>query len=99
MHIQMAQLEDQSPCLSVRGSLNYQTHERLRERIRTCMREGHTHVCLDLAETDQVDLNGLSVLISARRELLEMGGALQILTVSRPVARVLDLVHLRWLLS
>lgn len=99
MHIQMAQLEDQSPCLSVRGSLNYQTHERLKERIRTCMREGHKHVCLDLAETDQLDLNGLSVLISARRELLEMGGALQILTVSRPVARVLDLVHLRWLLS
>ncbi|MCE7873999.1 anti-sigma factor antagonist [bacterium CPR1] len=99
MHIQLAQLEDQSPCLSVHGSLNYQTHDRLKDRIQECMLAGHTRVCLDLTETDQLDLNGLSVLIAARRELLERGGALQILAVSRPVARVLDLVNLRWLLS
>ncbi|MEW6283034.1 MAG: STAS domain-containing protein, partial [Candidatus Eremiobacterota bacterium] len=85
-------------CLAVAGSLDLFTHTTLRRHVDRLLEQGHSHLQLDLGETERLDVTGLGSLVSVVRKLRDRQGSLRIVAASKPVERILHLVNIRCLL-
>ncbi|MGY0488639.1 STAS domain-containing protein [Streptomyces sp. WG-D5] len=77
-----------SVLLRVNGELDLDTAPALDEALTSL----HTRHCeLDLAEVPFTDSTGINLLLRHHREAAEAGGSLRVVSVTRPVRRVLDI--------
>jgi anti-sigma B factor antagonist len=74
--------------VAVRGELDIRSAPDLRSWLTQALDEGASKVVIDLSGVDFMDSSGLGVLVGAHKRLVRIGGRLQVVGASRPVARL-----------
>jgi anti-sigma B factor antagonist len=73
--------------------------ERLREQLLVVVGEGATDVVADMSGTTFCDSSGIHALLQARKRAVAQGGRLHVVTASRSVLRLFDLLGLATLIT
>jgi anti-sigma B factor antagonist len=73
--------------------------ERLREQLLAAIGEGATEVVADMSGTTFCDSSGVHALLQARKCAVGRGGGLHVVTASRSVLRLFDLLGLSTLVT
>jgi anti-sigma B factor antagonist len=73
--------------------------ERLREQLLVVVGEGATDVVADMSGTTFCDSSGIHALLQARKRAVAQGGRLHVVTASRSVLRLFDLLGLGRLIT
>jgi anti-sigma B factor antagonist len=73
--------------------------ERLREQLLAVIGEGATDVVADMSGTTFCDSSGVHALLQARKRVVAQGGRLRVVTASRSVLRLFDLLGLGTLIT
>ncbi|MHB1988742.1 MAG: STAS domain-containing protein [Acidimicrobiales bacterium] len=89
-----AQLEGETPVLSVRGEVDVSTAPELRERLVEVAQDGTKTVVVDLSEVTFLDSTALGVLVSGLKRFQAAGGDLKLVVNGRAVAKVLEITGL-----
>jgi anti-sigma B factor antagonist len=86
--------------IRTRGRLNMIAAPKLRDLVAHIVQEdGHTHVVVDLADTDFMDSSGLGALIAGLKSARAAGGDLRIARAGTQVLTVLKLTNLDQILQ
>lgn len=80
--------------VSVAGALDLATAPRVREALAGVLARGATSVVVDLARLQFIDSSGLSVLVSAVKQLHHRGGHLTVRSVPSQAAQVFAMTGL-----
>lgn len=76
------------------GELDTSNVSQLYEQIAELTREGICHIALNLAELDFMDSTGVSVLVAAHKRTEALGGELIVLSPSRQVRKLFQVMGL-----
>ncbi|MFI8825685.1 STAS domain-containing protein [Streptomyces sp. NPDC053431] len=77
--------------LSVGGELDMETADRLEDHLTEQLRQGRSHLVLDLSALGFMDSSGLNVLIRAFQKAREIGGDLYLAAPTPAVRRILEI--------
>lgn len=80
--------------LSVAGELDVVGGPELRQSVMVEMREGHTHLVLDLSGVDFIDSFGLGVVVGALKRARLLDGDVQLVVPEPRVRRVFEVCDL-----
>lgn len=75
-------------------SLEGETSERFKQKVRGILDEGRRHLVVDLGRVEFIDSSGLGALISALKVLRAAGGDLKLVNLTPAVQTVLDITRL-----
>ncbi|HMA34860.1 MAG TPA: STAS domain-containing protein [Chloroflexia bacterium] len=75
----------------ISGSLDAVTADQATSFLSTQIREGHTHLVVDLARLEYVSSAGLRVFLTALKEARQQGGDLRLAAPHRNVQKVLEM--------
>ena len=76
------------------GRLTMVSTSGLRSLVADTVAAGHTHVVVDLSETDFIDSSGLGALVAGLKTARQAGGDLRIARPTEQVRTVLELTNL-----
>jgi anti-sigma B factor antagonist len=82
-----------------RGSIYFDTHERLREALLALTADGEPRIVLDLSGVDLCDSSGLNLMAQTHRAAARRGGWLRLVGVRPIVRQVLEATSLTRLLA
>jgi anti-sigma B factor antagonist len=82
------------PVISVRGEIDLVTAPRLYDTLRSTFNADSPSGVVDLSDVTFLDSTGLSVLVTAQKESLDNGGALELVITSPSVLRVFEITGL-----
>lgn len=80
--------------LNLRGRLDASNASDLKDKVKDCLKKGHIHIVIDLAEIDFVDSSGLGSLVACLRTVNKAGGDIRIAAVQDRVRAVFELIRL-----
>ncbi len=75
------------------GDIDIQSAPQLRDKISTLVRDGASHIVVDLDRTDFLDSSALGALVSANKELQAVGGSLKLVCTKQHVRKVFDITR------
>ncbi|MGA8209202.1 MAG: STAS domain-containing protein [Nocardioidaceae bacterium] len=78
------------PVLVVTGEIDFTTAPDLYDAVRRQIAQGHEHLVVDLAGVSFMDGSVLRFLVTARRQLSEVGGSLRVTGASGLLRRLMD---------
>ena len=74
--------------LTAKGPVDGYTYDLLQKRINQSIVAGHYRIVVDLSGVNYISSAGLGVFISARNKVIEKGGSIVLLNLSKPVREV-----------
>ena len=80
--------------VAVAGDLSSAACERLSSELRSAIRDGATHVDLDLGEVVFMDSTGIQCIVHGRNMASDYGGRLKVVATSPAARRVLEVTGL-----
>ncbi|MFJ6530553.1 STAS domain-containing protein [Streptomyces longwoodensis] len=83
---------DGTRVVSLRGQIDYDVKEVLREALRTEDAAAQPRIVADLSEVTFMDSSGINVFVASHHQASEAGGWVRIAAAQEPVLRVLQLV-------
>jgi anti-anti-sigma factor len=93
-------LEEQAiVMLKVDGPLDSQTYSTLESKLDRLINHGETKIIIDLAGVNYVTLAGVRVFVSARMKAARENGSVVLMSLTEPVAHVIELLQIREILS
>ncbi|MEU3290095.1 MULTISPECIES: STAS domain-containing protein [Streptomyces] len=78
--------------VSLRGQIDYDAKEQLRQALRTEDAAGQPRIVADLSEVTFMDSSGINVFVATHQQVSQAGGWVRIAAAQEPVLRVLQLV-------
>lgn len=94
LQVRTYSLEDELEVVAVEGEVDVFTAPRVRDALDKVIARGARQVAVNMERVRYLDSTGLSVLVSALRELRARQGRLLLVTDSPRIQRVLDLTGL-----
>ena len=94
MNIDTRIIDSVTAVLQPRGRLTMVSTSGLRSLVADTVAAGHTHVGVDLSETDFIDSSGLGALVAGLKTARQAGGDLRIARPTEQVRTVLELTNL-----
>jgi anti-sigma B factor antagonist len=99
LSIQSRQLDIHTSALDLEGEVDVYTTPQLQRAILEQTERGTMRVVVNLAKVEYIDSTGLSALISGHATMLQMGGALLLVSARPRIARLLTMTGLASRLS
>jgi anti-anti-sigma factor len=80
--------------LKLKGRLNSATATNLKDKVKSCVRDGHIFLVVDMGDVDFVDSSGLGSLVASLRSVNKLGGNIRIAVLQPRVRAVFELIRL-----
>lgn len=90
--------EEDIPIITAVGEADLITSRRLKETSDNLIATGHCKIVFDLRDTTYIDSSGFRALLEARNKVVQRGGNIALVSLTAPVERVFNLLHLGELL-
>ncbi len=74
--------------LTAKGPVDGYTYDLLQKRINQSIADGHYRIVVDLSGVNYISSAGLGVFIAARNRVIEKGGSIVLLNLSKPVREI-----------
>lgn len=74
--------------LTAKGPVDGYTYDLLQKRINQSIADGHHRIVVDLSGVNYISSAGLGVFIAARNKVIEKGGSIVLLNLSKPVREI-----------
>jgi len=87
-------LDDRTAIASVRGEIHVSTAPELNDALTEALVSGPTNLVVDLTAVEFIDSTGLSVLLSALRQVTRAGGRMPVVCRNPTVLRLFEITQL-----
>lgn len=87
------------PIVRASGECDLITSRKLKDVVENLIETGHCHIVFDFREMTYIDSSGFRALLEARNKAIEKGGNIALISMTPPVERVFDLLHLGELIT
>ena len=74
--------------ITAKGPVDGYTYDLLQKRINQSIADGHYRIVVDLSGVNYISSAGLGVFIAARNIVIEKGGSIVLLNLSKPVREI-----------
>lgn len=88
------QFEGDIPIITASGEADLITSRKLKETADNLIATGHCKIVFDLRDTTYIDSSGFRALLEARNKVVQKGGNIALVSLTAPVERVFNLLHL-----
>jgi anti-sigma B factor antagonist len=82
------------PIITATGEADLITSRKLKETADSLIATGHCKIVFDLRDTTYIDSSGFRALLEARNKVAQKGGNIALVSLTAPVERVFNLLHL-----
>ena len=83
-----------TPIIMAKGEADLITSRKLKETADSLIATGHCKIVFDLRDTTYIDSSGFRALLEARNKVVQKGGHIALVSLTAPVERVFNLLHL-----
>lgn len=86
--------EESIPIIEAQGECDLITSRKLKEAVDNLIGTGHCRMIFDFRSMTYIDSSGFRVLLDARNKAKAKGGDIALVSLTAPVERVFNLLHL-----
>jgi anti-anti-sigma factor len=86
--------EENIPIIEAQGECDLITSRKLKEAVDNLISTGHCRLIFDFRSMTYIDSSGFRVLLDARNKAKANGGDIALVSLTAPVERVFNLLHL-----
>lgn len=99
LKIEPKTVDEKTVILKLSGEMDIYSAPKLKEQAADLIKEGKSRLLLEMTELKYIDSSGLGVLVAAMTRAKENGGVLCLISPTRPVCRLLEIIGLDQILK